>query len=89
MYQLKLTSRTQRELDKFPPEDLGRIVAALQQLRDNPRPAGTKKLRGPIYRIRVGDWRIIYAVFNRENLIIVGKIARRSKDTYDRMKDLF
>jgi len=89
VYQLKLTSRAQRELDKFPPEDLRRIVAALQQLGDNPGPAGAKKLRGSIYRIRVGDWRIIYAVFNRENLIIVGKIARRSKDTYDRMKNLF
>ena len=89
MYRLKLTSRAQRELDKFPPEDLERIVDTLQQLGDNPRPAGAKKLRGSIYRIRVGDWRIIYAVFNRENLIIVGKIARRSKDTYDRMKELF
>ena len=89
MYQLKLTSRAQRQLDKLPAEDLGRIVAAIQQLGDKPRPSGGKKLRGPIYRIRVGDWRIVYAVFERDNLVIVGKIARRSKDTYDRMKDLF
>jgi len=89
MYQVKLTSRAQRQLDKLHSEDLGRIVAAIQQLGDNPRPAGTKKLRGPIYRIRVGDWRIIYAVFEKDNLIIIGKVARRSKDTYDRMRDLF
>ncbi len=89
MYRLKLTSGAQRQLDKLPAEDLGRIVAALQQLGGNPRPSGVKKLRGSIYRIRVGDWRIIYAVFDKDNLIIVGKIARRSKDTYDRMKDLF
>ena len=89
MYQLKLTSRAQRQLDKLPAEDLRRIVAAIQQLGDNPRPLGTKKLRGPIYRIRVGDWRVIYAVFDKDNLIIVGKIARRSKDTYKRMKGLF
>jgi len=89
VYQLKLTSRAQHQLDKLPAEDLGRIMAAIQQLGDNPRPSGTKKLRGPIYRIRVGDWRIIYAVFDKDNLIIVGKVARRSKDTYDRMKELF
>jgi len=89
MRQLKLTSRAQRQLDKLPAEDLGRIVAAIQQLGDNPGPSATKKLRGPIYRIRVGDWRIIYAIFDKDNLIIVGKIARRSKDTYERMKGLF
>jgi mRNA interferase RelE/StbE len=89
MYRLKLTSQAQRHLDKLLAEDLERIVAGLKQLKDNPRPSGAKKLRGPIYRIRVGDWRIIYAVFDKDNLIIVGKIARRSKDTYDRMKELF
>ena len=89
MYQLKLTSRAQHQPDKLPAKDLGRIVAAIQQLGDNPRPSGTKKLRGPIYRIRAGDWRIIYAVFNKDNLVVVGKIARRSEDTYDRMKELF
>ncbi len=89
MYQLKLTSRAQRQLDKLPAEDLERIVAALQQLGDSPRPSGAKKLRGSIYRIRVGDWRIIYAILDKDNLIIVGKIARRAEDTYDRVKDLF
>lgn len=89
MYQVRLASRAQRELDKLSTKDLGRVVAALQQLRDNPRPSGVKKLRGSIYRIRVEDWRIIYAVFDKENLVVVGKIAKRSKDTYDRIKELF
>ena len=89
MYQVKLTPQARRQLDKVSGEDLGRIVAALQQLGDNPRPAGAKKLRGSIYRIRTGDWRIIYAVLDKENLVIVGKIARRSEDTYERMKELF
>jgi len=89
MYQLKLTPKSQHQLDKLPAQDLERIVAGLKQLKDNPRPSGAKKLRDSIYRIRTGDWRIIYAVFDKDNLIIIGKIARRSKDTYDRMKDLF
>ena len=89
MYQVKLTSRAQRELDKLPAQDLTRIVVALQQLGDNPRPPGTKKLRASIYRIRVGYWRIVYAVSEKDNHVIVGKIVRRSKDTYLKIKDLF
>ena len=89
MYRLELTTQAQRQLDKLPAADLKRIVAVLQQFRDNPRPSGVKKLRGPIYRIRVSDRRIVYAIFDKDNLIIVGKIARRSRDTYKRINDLF
>ena len=89
MYRLELTSQAQRQLDKLSVADLEPIAAAIQELRDNPRASGVKKLRGPIYRTRVGDWRIVYAVFEKDNLIVVGKIARRSEDTYKRIKDLF
>jgi mRNA interferase RelE/StbE len=89
MYRLELTSQAQRQLDKLSVADLEPIAAAIQELGDNPRASGVKKLRGPIYRIRVGDWRIVYAVFDKDNLIVVGKIARRSEDTYKKIKDLF
>ena len=89
MHQLKLTSRAQRELEKLSVKDLERIAEVLQKLADNPRPPGTRKLRGQIHRIRVGDWRIIYAIIDRENLVIVGKVDRRSKDTYEGIGDLF
>ncbi len=89
MYQLKLTSQAQRQLDKLPDEDLGRMVTVIQQLGNNPRPPAAKELRGSIYRIRLGEWRVIYAIFDKDNVVVVGKIARRSKDTYDKMKDLF
>jgi mRNA interferase RelE/StbE len=89
MYQLKLSSRSQRELEKLSARDLERIAEALRKLEDNPRPAGTRKLRGQIYRIRVGDWRIIYAILDREKIVLIGKIARRSKDTYNGVDDLF
>ncbi len=89
MYRLELTSQAQCQLDKLSVAELEPIVAAIQELGDNPRASGVKKLRGPIYRIRVGDWRIVYAVFDKDNLIVVGKIARRSDDTYKKIKDLF
>ena len=89
MYQVKLTSRAQYQLDKLPDEGLGRVLTVIQQLGNTPRSIGAKKLRDFTYRIRVGDWRVIYAIFDRDNLVLVGKIARRAEDTYDRMKDLF
>lgn len=89
MYQRELTKRAQRDLDKFSGDDLERVVAAIRGLRENPRPHGAKKIRGPIYRIRVGDWRIVYAVFDKDRLVIVGKVARRSKRTYEGVDELF
>lgn len=89
MYQLKLTSGAQRQLDKVPADDLELIAVALKRLGDNPSPSGVKKLKGSIYRIRVGDWRIIYVILDKGNVVLVGKIARRSEETYDRVNDLF
>lgn len=89
MYRVELTSRAQRELDKVQGQEFERIVVTLRGLRNNPRPFGVRKLRGPIYRIRVGDWRIMYAVFNKDGLVIIGKIARRSENTYDEVDRLF
>ena len=89
MYRVELTPKAQRELDKVQQEEFEYIVIALRGLQDNPRPFGVKKLRGPIHRIRVGDWRVIYAVFNKDGLVIIGKIARRSGNTYNKFDRLF
>ena len=89
MYRRELTNRAQRELDKLSGDDLERVVAAIRGLRENQRPHGAKKIRGPIYRIQVGDWRIVYAVFDKDQLVIVGKVARRSERTYEGVDELF
>jgi len=89
VYRVELTPKAQRELDKVQQEEFEYIVIALRGLQDNPRPFGVKKLRGPIHRIRVGDWRVIYAVFNKDGLVIIGKIARRSGNTYNKFDRLF
>jgi len=88
MYRVRLTGRARRELDKIAGEEAENIAAAMLALEKNPRPPGVKKLRGNIHRVRVGDWRIIYNVSDKDRLVIVGKIVRRSEDTYDRVKDL-
>lgn len=89
MYRHELTKRAQRDLDKLGGDDLERVVAAIRGLRENTRPHGARKIRGPIYRIRVGDWRVVYAVFDRDRLVIVGKVARRTNRTYEGVDELF
>ncbi|MFW6105323.1 MAG: type II toxin-antitoxin system RelE family toxin [Chloroflexota bacterium] len=89
MYRVELSSRAQRELKELRGKEFDDVVAALRGLQNNPRPLGVKKLRGTIHRIRVGDWRIIYAVFDKDGLVIVGKVARRSEKTYNKLDRLF
>ncbi len=57
------------------------MIAALRALEENPRPPGVKKLRGREneWRIRVGDYRIVYEIHDRILLVIVIRIRHRSK----------
>jgi len=84
-----MTPKAKKELDKLPLKDFRRLDKAIWALAQNPRPRGVKKLRGPHYRIRVGDWRVVYAIFNKDQLVIIGKVARRSERTYERVDELF
>ena len=61
-----------------------RITATIDGLAHDPRPPGAVKLAGRgDYRIRVGDYRIVYAVDDEERLVIVARIAHR-RDVYRR-----
>ena len=89
MYRVELKPRAQREFDRLPRSDQVRLAAALAKLVDEPPSRQSLKLTGSMYRLRVGPFRIIYAVFDRDQLVLVGKIARREKDTYDGLEELF
>jgi len=89
VYRLEITKRARRELDNLDDEVCERVINGIRSLREEPRPRGSRKLKGPIYRIRVGDWRVIYAVFDKDRLVIVGKVSRRSGRTYDKVDELF
>jgi mRNA interferase RelE/StbE len=89
MYEVGLTRCAYREYNKLQLQDQSRIDIILDRLSANPRPPGNRKIDGNIYRIRSGDWRVIYAVFDKNNLVLVGRIAKRSEDTYDRIEELF
>jgi mRNA interferase RelE/StbE len=62
-----VSSRIKRELFRIPPLDRQRIAEAVHTLADNPRPPGVKQLELNVYRLRVGDYRVIYKVFDAAN----------------------
>ena len=88
MYEVKLTSRAQCDADKLSSINWDRVQVVLDRLSVNPRPPGIGKILGNICRVGVGDWRVIYAVFDRNNLILVGRITKCSEDTYNKVKGL-
>ena len=82
-------SRVRKQLRRIPKSDLERIVRAVQALAENPYPSGVVQLEKDIYRIRVGNYRVIYKVFEDEKLVLIGRIARRNEGTYRSLRDLF
>jgi mRNA interferase RelE/StbE len=60
-----------------------KIVRAIDGLAENPRPRGCKKLQeADLWRIRLGEYRIVYFIDNKVRQLIVLKVARRREDTY-------
>ena len=78
-YTVRLDSRTLKTLDRLPGDMHGRVMRKLESLQEDPRPVGVEKLAGPedLYRVRVGDWRIVYAIRDRELVVIVIRIGHR------------
>jgi mRNA interferase RelE/StbE len=84
-YNLALTSSAERELKKLPGQVIARIVPRLESLASNPRPSGCKKLRGgdDEWRIRVGDYRMVYIIDDARLQVEVTRIRHRS-EAYER-----
>ena len=82
-YEVILSRNALKFLKKLPPTDRERIKEALLKLSQNPWFTQYKKLRGyPFYRIRVGDYRIIYSVDEESKTVYVVRIGRR-ENVYD------
>lgn len=79
-YEVRLSKRANRELALLEQSTRSRIVARLEELGDCPFPRGAIKLQGRegVYRVRVGDYRVLYEVFRKEGLVLVDKIDHRS-----------
>ena len=77
-YQVILPKSPQKELDRLPDEIAERILCALEELKAQPRPPGCKKLRGEdAWRIRIGNYRVIYEIHDRVLRVIVVTVGHR------------
>ena len=83
-YQIKIVREALKELAKLPRAVSLKISAAIDTLAETPRPVGSKKLKGEkeyLWRIRVGDYRIIYLIEDAVKIIEIRKIGNR-RDIY-------
>jgi mRNA interferase RelE/StbE len=84
-YNVTFSSRARRELGNLPRAAQVRIKPRFDALANEPRPPGVKKLSGEseLYRIRVGDYRVLYAIEDDELVVLVVSVADR-KEAYRR-----
>lgn len=82
-YTIVLSKKAQKQLDKLSDQIAAPIMEAIADLEENPRPVGCKKLKGREgYRIRSGNYRIIYEIFDTNLLVDVVAVGHR-KDIYE------
>ena len=81
-YTVQLTKNVEKDLDRLPDRIVYPILERIADLAKNPRPKGCKKLRGRNgYRIRQGNYRIIYEIFDSELVVVIIAVGHR-KDIY-------
>jgi mRNA interferase RelE/StbE len=83
-YAVEVKPSARKELETLPDSLLARVVRKLESLRESPRPAGCRKLKGSKdqWRVRVGDWRVLYIIDDAARLVSVTRIAHR-REVYE------
>jgi mRNA interferase RelE/StbE len=78
-YRVALTASAERELHGLPAKVVARIISRLEDLAETPRPSGCKKLKGggKEWRVRVGDYRMVYEIDDEGQTVDVTRIAHR------------
>jgi len=79
-YDIKVKKSAEKELSKIPKKDLMKILDKIQALAEEPHPVGSIKLTNDEkYRIRVGNYRILYQIENHLLTIVVVKVGHRKE----------
>jgi len=83
-YSIEIKQSAARELDALEDSVFTRIDRKIVALSENPRAAGCKKLKGhrDMWRIRVGDWRVIYIIEEAAKLVSITRVAHR-REVYE------
>ena len=83
-YAVELKSSARKELEALPNTVLPRAISRIELLAHDPRPSGCKKLKGykDLWRVRIGDWRVVYIINDAARLVSVTRIAHR-REVYD------
>ena len=84
MYTISFKESANKELQKLPKNVIAKIIPVIERLANNPRPSGCKKLEGAkenIYKVRVGDYRVIYLIEDIIKVVEIRKIGHR-KEVY-------
>jgi len=83
-YKIELRPAAARALGKLDPQVARRVQATIALLSEDPRPPASRPLRGrPAWRVRVGDYRVIYTIEDDVLLIVVITLGHR-RDVYER-----
>ena len=84
MYSITIKKSAAKELEHLPGNILKKVTHEIYQLAGNPRPTGSKKLKGSsenLWRIRIGDYRVVYLIEDTVKIIDIRKVGHR-KDIY-------
>ena len=88
MFRLEVSPAADRDLERLKgrirKQDFERLRVAIRSLANEPRPHGVRKIKGgeQAYRIRVSSYRVVYDVYDNENLVLILQVARRTETTY-------
>jgi mRNA interferase RelE/StbE len=78
MYRVDLRRPAQKSLDKLPKPDFQAVIEAIKGLAQTPRPRGIEKVKSTgLWRIRQGDYRIIYAIDDNEHIVTIVRVGHR------------
>ena len=78
MYKIELRRKAQRSLDRLPKGDFDAVISDIKKLADSPRPRGVEKIKSAgLWRIRQGDYRIVYGIDDGQKNVTVLRIGHR------------
>ncbi len=82
-FKIQWKSSAEKELRRIDRKQIPRVVEKVEMLRKNPFPSDCYKIEGAksVYRLRVGDYRVVYEVRVKEHLVIIYRVRHR-KDAY-------